>query len=71
MADDFLGEPYSGSFGLWRGGQGVGGWVAVPEVRPAVARARGELVGEMAGAADHLCIQERPPGRTEHAEGMF
>jgi len=28
-------------------------------------------VGEMVGTADHLDLRERPPGRTERAEGAF
>jgi len=41
----------------------------VPE--PTAARALGKLVGEPVGFADRLDLRERPPGRTEHAEGMF
>jgi len=29
------------------------------------------LVGEPVGKADRLCLRERPPGRTERAEGAF
>ena len=36
---------------------------------PAAARAHGKLLGEMVGRADHLCLQERPPGRTDRAVG--
>ena len=53
-------------------GSGVLVRVSSPPVpEPTAARALRRLVGEPIGKADRLCIQERPPGRTERAEGAF
>ena len=53
-------------------GEGTIGQTVVPPVpEPKGARARGELVGEPVGKADRLDLRERPPGRTERAEGAF
>ena len=67
-----LADEVYGMRGWVRLGSGVLVGVSSPPVpEPSAARALRRLVGEPIGEADRLDLRERPPGGTEHAEGMF